>query len=327
MELGVDNTKLGSSLDIKGWKEIDVILNDRTLFSLATNQNNIFLIGGRVSKMGETLPTTDVMRITVTSGNEIKEVVETDTPLPVPLFYTDTLVTEKYVYVIGGCSGDDSVSTIYRSTKKVNGDLDTWEYVGDLPYPVSDHKVIRIGNSGYVIGGFDGSNSLDSVIKFSIDEDEDDELIDFTVYNKLPYKVSDPRVVVLKDKVYIIGGYDGINYAALDSVYCADISDVGNIGEWKECKSLPFGLFGSQLISYSNRVFLLGGNNGTKGIKESLAANVDQNGVIDEFKPTTDILDNMFGGACIVTNVFVYLIGNDKVYRAPFDGFDILNKK
>ena len=334
METGVNTKKIGSTLDIKSWtnKELgysalgDWFGFNTTHFSLAINKDNLYIIGGKSRDESEYLPTVDVKKVRLIDGGKLGEPVITDTPLPKPLFYADTIDTSTHIYLLGGDTGSETSDDIYMNNKKEDGNLSDWYKAGKLPYPVSDFKAIQIDKFIYIIGGFNGSDSINKVTRCTIGDgsDEDYKLCNFEDCKPLPIPMSDCKVLVLANKLYVLGGYQGSDFTALDTVYSAIINNDFSLGEWVIDKPLPEKLFGSSLVAYANRIFLLGGNNGNKAIYETYIAPVDNEGIIGEWVKGSSLSEPCSNIAAIITSLNVYLIGGSVNYTfSPFDGFSL----
>jgi len=70
-------------------------------------------------------------------------------------------------------------------------------------------------------------------------------------------------IAVLNDKIYLIGGNDGVN--SLTSVFFAQIGDWGEIGSWKETSSLPEPVYLHTAVELGGRVYVIGGYNNFSG--------------------------------------------------------------
>jgi hypothetical protein len=91
--------------------------------------------------------------------------------------------------------------------------------------------------------------------------------------------------------VYLLGGYNGSAYVS--TVYTAPINSDGSLGTWTTGTSLP-GVFSlSQAIVTKNRVYLLGGYNGSAYVSTVYTAPIL--GGLNDYSPYYD-------GAIIATD-------------------------
>ena len=95
-----------------------------------------------------------------------------------------------------------------------------------------------------------------------------------------------------------------------------------NIAGWATGTSLPGPLAGSQAIVTKNRVYLLGGFNGSDMVSTVYTAQVNADGTLGGWVTDTSLPGTVSSSQAIVTKNRVYLLGGftDAVYVAPFSG-------
>ena len=71
--------------------------------------------------------------------------------------------------------------------------------VGTLPAPRSDHVAVHVGNTTYVLGGYDGAAIVPGVLATS-------DGVTFTKAGSLPVPVRYPAVAVVGKAIYLFGG-------------------------------------------------------------------------------------------------------------------------
>jgi hypothetical protein len=84
--------------------------------------------------------------------------------------------------------------------------------------------------------------------------------------------------------VYLLGGYNGSAYVS--TVYTAPINSDGTLGTWTTGTSLPGALSHSQAIVTKNRVYLLGGYNGSAYVSTVYTAPIL--GGLNDYSPYYD---------------------------------------
>ena len=117
-------------------------------------------------------------------------------------------------------------------------------------------------------------------------------------------------VATLKDKAYLIGGYDGSH--AADTVYVNDRDINGNFdhSSWKPHNSLPVGNMYGNICVTSTRVYVLGGyNSNDVYVKTVYYAEFDSDGVLGDWIQDADLVENSAYSSLFVTKSKIYIAG------------------
>lgn len=105
----------------------------------------------------------------------------TASPLPEPrAFHAAVVATQRnsrvkeigYIYVLGGCSQNDSdpVNTVYRAQLSADGSAGSWDAVLSLPVAMHSCQAVIFRSSIYVVGGSTvGNQPLNSVYRAEVD--------------------------------------------------------------------------------------------------------------------------------------------------------------
>ena len=181
--------------------------------------------------------------------------------LPAPRKGFQTVLTHKYVYVLGGVNdGDVDTNTIYQATVNSDGSLSTWTTTaGTLPASIGYAQVAVIRNKVYLIGGKTGSTQLTTSYVATVDSNG--VLGAFTASVNLPLALSQAEILVTNTSAYLIGGKT--DSSTSNTIYKLSFSTVtGDISTgWtlEQSISLPQPVRGAQLIATRNFVHLIGG--------------------------------------------------------------------
>lgn len=150
------------------------------------------------------------------------------------------------------------------------------------------------------------------------------DIINWTAGQNLPVSLAFSSVIITKNRIYILGGYSVSSY--LDSVYTASINMDGSIGPWTTSAPLPGTLGESQGIVTKNRVYLLGGHNGTTGYTNIVyTAPINTDGTLGAWSLAASIPAALTYTQAIVTKNRVYIFGGyngnsvKTVYTAPIN--------
>jgi N-acetylneuraminic acid mutarotase len=156
-----------------------------------------------------------------------------------------------------------------------------------------------------------------------INDLQDGDITGWVTDTSLPGPLNASQAIVTKNRVYLTGGFDG--YAYVSTVYTAPINADGTLGTWTTGTSLPGPLYASQVIATKNRMYLLGGYNGSS-VATVYTAPINADGTLGTWTTGTSLPVPLGTYQAIVTKNRVYLLGghNDStavsvVYTAPIN--------
>ena len=89
------------------------------------------------------------------------------TSLPGTLSYSQAIVTNGYVYLLGGNNGSSIVSTVYYAPINSNGTLGTWSTGTSLPGVLGNSQAIVTNGYVYLLGGYNGSSYTSTIYYIS----------------------------------------------------------------------------------------------------------------------------------------------------------------
>lgn len=181
--------------------------------------------------------------------------------LPAPRKGFQTVLTHKYVYVLGGVNdGDVDTNTIYQATVNSDGSLSTWTTTaGTLPASIGYAQVAVIRNKVYLIGGKTGSTQLTTSYVATVDSNG--VLGAFTASVNLPLALSQAEILVTNTSAYLIGGKtdSSVSNAIYKLSFSTVTGDISTGWTLEQGISLPQPVRGAQLIATRNFVHLIGG--------------------------------------------------------------------
>jgi len=160
--------------------------------------------------------------------------------------------------------------------------------------------------------------------QYQINTTQSDDIIGWTTSTALPGNLSSSQAIVTKNRVYLLGGYNGTT--SVSTIYTAPINSDGTLGVWTTGTSLPNALAYSQAIVTKNRVYLLGGFDGTSPISTVYTAPINTDGTLGAWTTDTSLPGNLSSSQVIVTKNRVYLLGGyngttsvSTIYTAPIN--------
>ncbi len=134
--------------------------------------------------------------------------------------------------------------------------------------------------------------------------------------------VCDSRAVVTKNRVYLLGGFVGAAFTA--NIHSAVINADGTLGNFGTSSSLPGVLALSEVIVTKNRVYMLGGSDGTTTLATVYTAPINVDGTFGAWTTDTSIPVALKNAHAVVTKDRVYLFGGNNgttavstIYTAP----------
>ena len=249
----------------------------------------------------------------------------TDTSLPGALGWSQAIVTKNRVYLVGGYNGSSFAATVYTAPINADGTLGAWTTGTSLPGVLSHSQSVVTKNRVYLLGGFNGSNSLSVVYTASINADG--TLGAWSAGTSLPSGLYGTQVVVTKNRVYLLGG-SSVGGDGVSTVYTAPINADGTLGAWTTGTSLPGALVRSQAVVTENRVYLLGGGTtNTNSISTVYTAPINADGTLGAWVIGTSLPEGIARSQVVVTKNRVYLLGGSNevssaistVYTAPIN--------
>ncbi|MFC1523023.1 kelch repeat-containing protein, partial [Elusimicrobiota bacterium] len=217
-------------------------------------------------------------------------------------------VINNRLYVLGGNDSGGGKSDIVYSDINTDGSLAatpaTWNlaYMPTIRYM---HASVVYNNRIYIIGGYDGSNTLGSVYFAQVNPDG--SLGDWTQTTSLPGGAlrMNHTSTLFNNRIYVIGGYDESSNVKSD-VYSANIKPDGTLSDWTVATSLPAVRRGHTSVVLNNSIYVIG----TTAEEEVYYTQVDADGILDDpWTPTASLPDTRGRHTSFVANSNIYSIG------------------
>jgi hypothetical protein len=166
-----------------------------------------------VSGFGNNDVTRTVYQTTINSDGTLNDwIILTNHSIPYP--NGTPLIIKNRVYVLGFykicCAGHDS-----------NGNVGPWIYVTDMPDDITNSAIVITDSYVLSFGGYNNSNNENKNDVYCAAILENGNLGEWIKINNTPMAVSDAQVVKVGNKIYLIGGWNGVNH--LDTVFSTEI--------------------------------------------------------------------------------------------------------
>ena len=135
---------------------------DRYIHSAAIHDDTLYLLGGHMRD-----PTKasygDVESSRIQSDHSLSAWQIEKHGLLTPRLVAESFTLNNYLYIAGGHTGSDRLTSVEVARIKANGELDNWRYTTPLPIPRSAYAVATHQNHIYVLGGGGDELPLNSV--------------------------------------------------------------------------------------------------------------------------------------------------------------------
>lgn len=228
------------------------------------------------------------------------------TTLPYAVLYHKCVVTKNRIYLIGGGNAAGRFSTVYTAPINSDGTIGTWVASVSLPAEYAYFQTFVTKNYLYLIGGGTAATpALNTVYMAPINADG--TLGTWTTSANLPVAINSINVVVLKNKVYVIGG--AVNGTAVNTIYSANVNADGTLGTWSLYGTLPVTHNSSHLAVTKNRIYLIGGNVDSAMSNTIYTTTINTDGTLGSWVLAGTFPLNLIVACCVVTKNCIYIFG------------------
>jgi len=220
----IERAEIKEDGTLSEWTMEKSILNiPRRCVKLAVIGNTVYAFGGYGGILLDTVEQADINP----DGTLDEWLVATD-PMIVARYVHGKVTVGDGVYNIGGHSkaGGEGITDVGWSKVDEDGFFLPWEKKSPLQTGRYALATVLHNGSIYAIGGLTGPASLNSIERSKILGEG--ELSSWTYTTPTPFGIGGANAIVIKDKVYLLGGSDGLTY--LDNVFYAGFNEKGDIG-------------------------------------------------------------------------------------------------
>lgn len=282
--------------DITGWTAGPSLPNSIFSTPIIVTKNRVYIIG---SWNGSSYFGTVYSAAVNTDGSLGAWVTETSTPI---VQLTVPIIIKNRVYLIGGYTTSVVTSAIYYAPINADGTLGTWVSAGSLPLAIAG-SVIVTGNRVYMLGC---SNNSVLANTYSAPINSDGSLGAWVAGNNLPVAMNCVPFVT-KNRVYLVG-CDTTGSISTNLVYTASINSDGYIGPWASYANLPSVISRNGIFVTKNRVYLLGGRDGTGYASTVYTAPINSDGTLGTWSTGTALPQTYCYGRVFAVKNKIYLV-------------------
>jgi hypothetical protein len=276
--------------------------------------NNIYVIGG--SDAGNTSMTSVESAPVKSDGSLGKFALVTTSALITPRADATALVTNGWLYIIGGAS-NGAVSTIERAAINPDGSIGTFAIVPNVTLASVNGRAqqssVVLGNAIYVIDGQANNGAeLTSIEQATINPDGSISTFTASSVSTIYPGRRGSRSVVIGNNVFVLGG-DSVDIGVDYTLQRASIDGGGALGSFSPdtTTQLATSRGGFCVVVTGNQMHLIGGtdaNGNTVSTNES--ATIAPDGTLASFAIDGEKLQRARRShCCAVLGGFVYAIG------------------
>lgn len=239
---------------------------------------------------------------------------QTTTELTEGRFYLASAYSNGYIYALGGAIGPlgaDNIpsATVERAPILANGQLGPWMKTAYLTTPRRGLQAVAYQNHIYAIGGYNGV-FLHSVERAEIlpdntispwQEEKEQSITERYIHSATIYN----------HRLYLLGGH--VQHAGsmvYGDVEMSAIGTNGRIGPWEiEKTELKIPRFLASAFAINNYLYLLGGHDGSRRLRETEYASIDPQGHVSSWQLTASLNADRSATATAVFQKYVYVLG------------------
>lgn len=296
-----------------GWAVSGVIPNPKAGGCVFVTNSKVFFVGGYNGQDGDS---NQVLTNSLASDGSLSGAWVSSFAFPIVGQGFQAVVTKNRVYLLGGSSDGDALSSIYSTTINADGTINSWSSTGNLPAYSVNPCVFIIKNKLYFIPTYGGAsaNSSDKVYSNVIASDGTISGTWTTESGVLPASLpSSVQPVVTRNRVYLLG----INGET--RIFTTTFDGNGNISSaWVQAGAMPGNLGSASIFVTKNRVYHF-----SSAAQTLYTAPIAADGTLGAWTQSAAayIPSTLFATSGFLYGSFGYNGSyNSNMYRVPFSG-------
>ncbi|CAF1104954.1 unnamed protein product [Didymodactylos carnosus] len=210
------------------------------------------------------------------------------------------------LYLAGGDWPDGHPSSeVWKYEQK----LDTWIRLQDMLTSRSELGLALIDNYLYAVGGWDGSNRLNSIERYCIESNC------WTIISQMQIAVTSPSVCALKGFLYIIGGTVHEEGDGIDLVQRFD----PKTNTWtQDLSSMKIARSGAGITAFQSQIFICGGWHASESTNKVEVYDSELN----EWKFVQSMRERRYRPGVSVVNGKIYVCGGQEHFNKYHDSVE-----
>ncbi len=295
---------------IPGWQNTASFSVPRRALTAVANRTHVYAIGG-VDDRGNYVLEVEYARI---ADDGTLGPWQKTSAINQGRFYLASVIVGDYLFALGGglgpIGGDNMPTTTVERTRILDdGSLGDWEIISQMQLPRRGLKAVAVNKRIYAVGGYSGVflksteyatvNPDGSLSSWTMDPEESnlDRYIHSAAY--------------LDGRLYLLGGHvQNAGFMSYGDVESTKISASGPLTPWViEPSRLLEPRFIASAFALNNRLYILGGHNGSSRLKTVEYAKVFSSGSVGSWANTKPLNTPRSAAAVAVSGKYVYVLG------------------
>lgn len=149
--------------------------------------------------------------------------------------------------------GNVNYSTNYyqNNVTFLDSELGEWFYLSEMPTARSEISGVKLDSRFYVVGGFEKDAKTSSAFEvYNLDNDT------WEVLDDIPYPVHHVGISAYDGKIYISGGWSGLDFVAnINSFWSYDVE----LGTWEKLENMIYPRAAHRMVEYNGSIYVIGG--------------------------------------------------------------------
>lgn len=192
--------------------------------------------------------------------------------LPAARYGHQLLAARGRLYVLGGYDSSGSHAAVWSADISSIGVVGAWSAEAPLPAALYFHAAALAGGKIYVSGGYSSGSGVQGAI-YRAPIGDDGVLGAWTSPDALPAPRYSHTMTLLAGRLYVAGGKDGA--AARSEVWVTQLDAGGELPlSWSDYTPLPAPRFGHGALAAANRLYIIGGSNGSSAVAQVFQSTV-----------------------------------------------------
>ena len=243
--------------------------------------------------------------------------ISLSTNLPDTIFGHQVVVTNAYVYIIGGYNSTGVTVNTWYATIDTNGVIGTWMQGSSLPSAMAYAQAIVTSTNVYLLGGYNGTSAVATTFTATI---TNGVIGTWSLSNNIIGASNNTylsQVAVIGTSIYLFCGNNG---GAIQTIWTATITN-GIIGTWSSYGNYNQVIYGHSVAVIGTNIYMFGGN--SNGILSTVYSAPITGNTFGSWTQITSLPGPLQYAQVVTTANRIYLIGGSNgtvlniVYTAP----------
>ncbi len=214
------------------------------------------------------------------------------TSLPLNNVAGVTAAKGNNLYMIGGAADGAQYDQVYSASASGTGTLSSWTARNSMPQARWGMAKAQDGDRVYILGGLGNGTFNNNVFYGTVHSDG--TMDNWQETTTLPLSVVEAESTIVGNWIYYAGGVNNAE-GKHDTVYVSQINSNGTLGSWSTTTSLPHPMVTFGMVSYQNKIYIIGGYTNSGGINEVYSATVNtSDGTLSSWQPEESLLHEFY---------------------------------